>query len=84
VRSAVKDEEMREDEAIHRLSRSSHGVWTAIALQSKRLVALAVGPRTRAMAQRLVPQVVSVYTAAAVGGTGLTTNRYSLAAPEWP
>src|SRR5215510_4024996 len=60
VLSAVKDGTMREDEAIHRLSRSPHWVWTAIDPQSKLLLAIAVGPRTRAMAQRFVHQVVQV------------------------
>ena len=60
VLSAVKDGKMREDEAIHRLSRSPHWVWTAIDPQSKLLLAIAVGPRTRAMAQRFVHQVVQV------------------------
>ena len=60
VLSAVKDGKMSEDEAIHRLSRSPHWVWTAIDPQSKLLLAIAVGPRTRAMAQRFVHQVVQV------------------------
>jgi IS1 family transposase len=60
VLSAVKDGKRREDEAIHRLSRSPHWVWTAIDPQSKLLLAIAVGPRTRAMAQRFVHQVVQV------------------------
>jgi IS1 family transposase len=60
VLSAVKDGQMREEEAIHRLSRSPHWVWTAIDPQSKLLLAIAVGPRTRAMAQRFVHQVVQV------------------------
>src|SRR5437870_12260151 len=60
VLSAVKDGKMREDEAIHRLSRSPHWVWTAIDPQSKLLLAVAVGPRTWAMAQRCVHQVVQV------------------------
>jgi hypothetical protein len=58
VLSAVKDRTMREDEAIHRLSCSPHWVWTAIDPQSKLLLAIAGGPRTRAMAQRIVHQVV--------------------------
>ena len=51
---------MSEEEAIHRLSRSPHWVWTAIDAQSKLLLAIAVGPRTQAMAQRFVHQVVQV------------------------
>ena len=60
VLSAVKDGEMSEEEAIHRLSRSPHWVWTAIDSQSKLLLAIDVGPRTRAMAQCFVHQVVQV------------------------
>ncbi len=60
VLSAVKDGEMSEEEAIHRLSRSPHWVWTAIDSQSKLLLAIEVGPRTRAMAQYFVHQVVQV------------------------
>jgi IS1 family transposase len=58
VRSAVKDGKRSADEALHRLSRSPHWVWTASDPPSQRLLAIAVGPRTRAMAQRVVPQVV--------------------------
>ena len=50
VLSAVKDGKMSEDEAIQCLSRSPQWVWTAIDPQSKLLLAIAVGPRTRAMA----------------------------------
>jgi IS1 family transposase len=60
VLSAVKAGEMREEEAIQRLSRSPHWVWTAIDSQSKLLLAIDVGPRTRAMAQCFVHQVVQV------------------------
>src|SRR6516162_7534910 len=60
VLSAVKDGKMSEDEAIHRLSHASQWVWTAIDPQSKLLLAIAVGPRTRAMAQHFVHQVVQV------------------------
>src|SRR6266481_9255492 len=51
---------MRADEAIHRLSRSPHWVWTAIDPQSKLLLSIQVGERTLAMAQRVVHQVVQV------------------------
>ena len=60
VLSAVKDGQMREEEAIQRLSRSPHWVWTAIDPQSKLLLAITVGPRTQAMAQRVVHQVMEV------------------------
>src|SRR5215468_9883276 len=46
VLSAVKDGQMREEEAIRRLSRSPQWVWTAIDPESKLLLVLAVGPRT--------------------------------------
>jgi hypothetical protein len=50
VLSAVKEGEISEAKAIQRLSRSPHGVW----------VALDVGERTRAMAQRFVHHVTQV------------------------
>src|SRR3989441_936788 len=58
--SAVKDGQMSEEEAIQRLSRSPQWVWTAIDPQSKLLLAITVGPRTQAMAQRVVHQVMEV------------------------
>ena len=57
VLNAVKAGEMREEEAIRRLSRSPHWVWTAIDPESKLLLVLAVGPRTLAMAQTVVHHV---------------------------
>jgi hypothetical protein len=60
VLSAVNDGEMSEEEAIQRLSPSPQWVWTAIEPQSKLLLALDGGPRTRAMAQRVVHQVMKV------------------------
>src|SRR5712691_9549266 len=60
VLSAVKDGQMSEEEAIRRLSRSPQWVWTAIDPQSKLLLAITVGPRTQAMAQRVVHQVMEV------------------------
>jgi IS1 family transposase len=58
--SAVKDGQVSEAEAIERLSRSPRWVWTAIDPESKLRLATDVGDRTRAMAQRLVHQVVQV------------------------
>ena len=49
---------MSQDEAIHRRSHASHGVWTAIDPPSTLRLAIAVGPRPRAMAQHCVHQVV--------------------------
>jgi IS1 family transposase len=60
VLSAVKDGQMSEEAAIQRLSRSPQWVWTAIDPQSKLLLAIDVGLRTRAMAQCVVHQVVQV------------------------
>ena len=60
VLSAVKDGQMSEEEAIRRLSRSPQWVWTATDPQSKLLLAITVGPRTQAMAQRVVHQVMEV------------------------
>ena len=58
--SAVKDGEMSEAEAITRLSRSPHWVWTAIDPVTKLLLAIDIGARTLAMAQRVVHQIVQV------------------------
>src|SRR5262249_39582297 len=58
VLSAVKDGEMSEAEAIQRLERARHWVWTAMDPTSKLLLAIDVGPRTRAMAQRVGHQVM--------------------------
>jgi IS1 family transposase len=60
VLSAVREGQLREEEAIQRLSRSPHWVWTAIDPQSKLLLAITIGPRTQAMAQRIVHQVREV------------------------
>jgi IS1 family transposase/transposase-like protein len=58
--SAVKAGEVTENEAIKRLSRSPHWVWTAIDPVTKLLLAIAVGERTLAMAQGVVHQVAQV------------------------
>ena len=58
--SAVKEGEISEAQAIKRLSRSPHWVWTAMDPVNKLIVAWDVGPRTQAMAQRLVHQVRQV------------------------
>jgi IS1 family transposase len=60
VLSAVKAGEVTEAQAIKRWSRSPHWVWTAIDPESKLLLAIDVGERTLAMAQRVVHQVVQV------------------------
>ena len=53
----VKDGEISEEHAIKRLERSRHWVWTAIDPENKVLLAIAVGPRTLEMAQRVVHHV---------------------------
>jgi len=58
--SAVKAGEVSETAAVERLSRSPHWVWAAIDPVTKLLLAIAVGDRTLAMAQRVVHQVVQV------------------------
>src|SRR5215468_10143468 len=58
--SAVKDGEVNEAEAITRLERTPQWVWVALDPESKVLLAIDVGDRTLAMAQRLVHQVAEV------------------------
>jgi hypothetical protein len=58
--SAVKAGEVTEREAITRLSRSPHWVWTAMDPVTKLLLAIDVGERTLAMAQGVVHQVAQV------------------------
>src|SRR5215471_16716301 len=60
VLSAVKDGDITTVKAIKRLSRSPHWVWVAIDPVTKLLVAIDVGERTLAMAQRFVHQVAQV------------------------
>jgi IS1 family transposase len=58
--SAVKAGEVSEAEAIERLERSPQWVWVAMDPESKLLLAVDVGHRTLALAQRLVHQVAQV------------------------
>jgi IS1 family transposase len=58
--SAVKEGEVSEAEAIERLERSPQWVWVAMDPESKLLLALDVGHRTLAMAQRVVHHVAQV------------------------
>ncbi len=51
VLSAVRDGEISENEAIERLSRSPHWVWTAIDPESKLMLSAQPGERSLAMAQ---------------------------------
>ena len=57
---AVKDGEGTEALAIKRLARSPHGVWIALDPVYTLMLAVEVGERTLAMAQRLVHQVMQV------------------------
>ncbi len=59
--SAVKAGEVSEAEAITRLSRSPHWVWTAMDPVTKLLLAINVGERTLAIAQGVVHQVAQVF-----------------------
>src|SRR5262249_7236786 len=58
--SAVKEGEVSEAEAIERLERSPRWVWVAMDPESKLLLAINVGNRTLAMAQRFVHHVAQV------------------------
>jgi hypothetical protein len=58
--SAVRDGEVSETEAIARLERYPQWVWVAMDPESKLLLALDVGDRTLAMAQRVVHYVAQV------------------------
>jgi transposase-like protein len=58
--SAVKDGEVSERQAIKCLSRSPHWVWVAMDPVCKLILAVDVGDRTLALAQRLVHQVTRV------------------------
>src|SRR5499426_1985915 len=58
--SAVKDGAVSEAEAIERLERSPQWVWVALDPESKVLLALDVGDRTLALAQRFVHHIAQV------------------------
>jgi IS1 family transposase len=58
--NAIKDRGIAGDDAIKRLSRSSHWVWVAMDPVSKLILTVDAGERTLAMAQRLVHQVTQV------------------------
>src|SRR5467141_2904779 len=58
--SAVKEGAVSEADAIERLERSPRWVWVAMDPESKLLLAIDVGNRTLAMAQRVVHQVAQV------------------------
>ena len=56
----LKAGEISEDDALERLEPSRSWVWTAMDPVSKLVLAIEVGPRSLAMAQRVVHHVVSV------------------------
>src|SRR5215813_13970624 len=58
--SAVKDGKVSEAEAIERLEQSPQWVWVAMDPERKLLLAIDVGERTLAMAQRFVHHVTQV------------------------
>jgi len=62
VLSAVRDGDISEAEAIERLSRSPHWVWTAIDPETKVLLSVQVGDRTLAMAQAILHQIAQLVT----------------------
>ena len=57
VLRAVRDGDLRAEEAVKRLERSPDWVWTAMDPESKLLLVMDGGPRTLAMAQRVVHRV---------------------------
>jgi IS1 family transposase/transposase-like protein len=60
VLSAVRDGDISEAEAIERLARSPHWVWTAIDPETKLLLIVRVGDRTLAMAQAILHQIAQL------------------------
>jgi hypothetical protein len=58
--SAVKVGEVSEGEPLNHLSRSHHWVWVALDPVTKLLLAIEVGERTLALAQRMVHRVAQV------------------------
>jgi IS1 family transposase len=62
----VKAGTLSENEAIKRLERSRHWVWTAIDPESKLVLAIEIGLRTLAMAQWVVHRVVQKLAASCV------------------
>jgi IS1 family transposase len=60
VLSAVREGEVSAAEAVERLSRSPHWVWTVIAPESKLLLSVQMGERTLAMAQAVLHQITQL------------------------
>ena len=71
--SAVKEGNVSEAEAITRLSRSPHWVWTAMDPVTKLLLAIEVGERTLAMAHGCIGPLFF----------GLTVALAVFTAPRW-
>ena len=92
VLRGVINGESSEANAIKRLERSRHWVWTVIDPESKLLLATAIGPRTLAMTQLVVHQVGQVLAPGCVPlcltdglkeyGTALLTHFGSWSQPE--
>jgi hypothetical protein len=60
VLSAVRGGDISAAEAMERLSRSPHWVWTAIDPETKLLLSVQVGTRTLAMAQVVLHQITQL------------------------
>jgi IS1 family transposase len=60
VLCAVRDGDVSETEAIERLARSPHWVWTAIDPETKLLLSIQVGDRMLAMAQAVLHQIAQL------------------------
>jgi IS1 family transposase len=60
VLSVVREGQVSEAEAVERLSRSPHWVWTAIDPESKLLLNVQIGERTLAMAQAVLHQIAQL------------------------
>jgi IS1 family transposase len=60
VLSAVREGDVSAAEAIERLSRSPHWVWTAIDPETKLLLSVQVGEHTLAMAQAILHQIAQL------------------------
>jgi IS1 family transposase len=60
VLSAVRDGEISAAEAIERLSRAPHWVWTAMDPETKLLLSVQVGERTLAMAHAVLHQIAQL------------------------
>jgi transposase-like protein len=60
VLSAVREGDVSTAEAIERLSRSPHWVWTAIDPETKLLLSVQVGEHTLAMAQAILHQIAQL------------------------